>query len=270
MAYLKINGFHTSVNSYADGIGDWLKSVDAAGVPFTVKCVRGTTGVHDALQIMSGSNVPHNIIYRQDYFPHNQGGTDIPDYSRDPVPAAVEQWESHVARFPPELPPAVVWSEIINEPAKEVEMADWIGRFCFTAGMLALEQGYKFIGPGYSTGTPEVGAWDTDGMLMYLELCAKYPDKVGIALHEYSLSNSDIFHWGLVGRYKNLLETCDQHGIDHPTIFISEWGWHATTLPEPEIAIPHIIEAGEVYAQDPCVKGAVIWAAVKAEVMWSG
>ncbi len=38
MAFLKINGFHTSTTGRSEGIGDFLRDVDAAGVPFFACC----------------------------------------------------------------------------------------------------------------------------------------------------------------------------------------------------------------------------------------
>jgi GH25 family lysozyme M1 (1,4-beta-N-acetylmuramidase) len=264
MAFLKVNGFHTAAaGSRTDGIGDFLRQVDAAGVPFLAYCVGGTASLIDAQNIMRRSSVPHNAIFRQDVFPHNQGGDDVPDYNKPPKQAAQEQWESHVARWPSELDPALIWGETVNELRKEVEWADWIGEFCYETGLLAVASGRKWCGPGYSAGTPDEGAWETPGMLKFLRLCAAHPDQVGVALHEYSLEPEDLWHnkGYHIGRFTQLIAACERHGIAPPTIFFTEWGWGERAIPgNRQDALDEILEVGELYAKYPSVKGAAIWA----------
>ncbi|MFN2246873.1 MAG: hypothetical protein ACK2U4_07135 [Candidatus Promineifilaceae bacterium] len=148
MATLKVNGFHTSTTGRSEGIGQFLRDVDAAGVPFFAYCVDGTTSLVDAQNIMKNSRVAHHAVFRQSYFPHNQGGSDVPDYEKDPQTAAREQWESHRARWPEELDPGLIYRETVNELRKEVKWADWIGKFCYYTGLYALRDGFKWCGPG--------------------------------------------------------------------------------------------------------------------------
>jgi murein DD-endopeptidase MepM/ murein hydrolase activator NlpD len=264
MTYLKINGFHTgAAGSRTDGIGKFLNDVDAVGVPFLAYCVGGTASLMDAQQIMKRSSVPHNAIFRQDRFPHNQGGGDVPDYNKPPKQAAQEQWESHVARWPKELDPALIWGETVNELRKEVEWADWIGEFCYETGLLALRDARKWCGPGYSAGTPDEGAWETPGMLKFLRLCAEHPDQVAVALHEYSLEPEEIWHneGYHIGRFEQLIEVCERRKIKPPTIFFTEWGWGERAIPKSKsAALNQIMEVGELYAKYPSIKGAAIWA----------
>ena len=262
MAYLKINGFHTSTTGRSEGIGQFLLDVDAAGVPFFAYCVDGTTSLVDAQRIMKTSSVAHHAVYRQSYFPHNQGGSDVPDYGEDPQAAARKQWDSHRERWPVELDPALIYGETVNELRKEVKWADWIGEFCFQTGLLALRDGFKWCGPGYSTGTPEEGAWETPGMLKFLDLIQRHPDQLAVALHEYSLTTGDIWNGegGLIGRFRQLIDACESNGIEPPPIFFSEWGWTHNRIPDPEQAMKDILEVGKLYAQFPSIKGSAIWA----------
>ncbi len=262
MAYLKINGFHTSTTGRSEGIGQFLKDLDAAGVPFFACCVDGTTSLVDAQQIMAGSRVAHHAVYRQSYFAHNQGGSDVPNYDEDPAVAARKQWESHRARWPKELDPALIYGETVNELRKEVEWADWIGEFCYHTGLLALRDGFKWCGPGYSAGTPDEGAWETPGMLKFLDLVQRHPRDLAVALHEYSLTTGDIWNGegGLMGRFVQLIETCGHYKIEPPPIFFTEWGWTHNRVPEPEKAMQDILEVGALYAKYPSVKGTAIWA----------
>ncbi|GAB4267539.1 MAG: hypothetical protein Kow0080_09780 [Candidatus Promineifilaceae bacterium] len=258
-AFNKI-GFHTSVGGNPSGIGDWLKALDAAGIPFFIKAADSMTGLFDAQEIIhGGSKVPHVLVYRRSAAPGLR--FDVPDYNKEPEAAAVEHWKLHKAHFPPELDKNLVWVETINELRKEVKWADWIGHFAFHTGQLAMADGYRFSAFGYSTGTPEDGAWETDGMLRYLELCQQHPEKLSVALHEYSLKVDDI--WFLrgnhLGRFEKLFAACDKHGIKRPYVLITEWGWTHNSVPVPEVAMKHIREAAEYYARFPEVLGAAIW-----------
>ena len=64
-AFNKI-GFHTSVGGNPTGIGDWMKALDAADIPFFVKAADAMTGLFDAQQIVHARNgaVPHVLAYR--------------------------------------------------------------------------------------------------------------------------------------------------------------------------------------------------------------
>jgi hypothetical protein len=262
MAFLKINGFHTGVTGHTDGIGDFLRAVDAAGVPFLAYCADGSTSLYDAQTIMRASSVPHNAIFRRTHFPHNQGGSDVPDYTEPPAEAARKQWESHRDRWPADLDRQLIWGETINELRKEVEWADWIGEFCYQTGLMALRDGFKWCGPGYSSGTPDEGAWETPGMLRFLDLCAQHPERLAVALHEYSFTTADIWagEGKLVGRFTQVIDACAKHDLEPPTIFFTEWGWAERDVPSPETAMRHLKEVGALYAQYPSIKGAAIWA----------
>lgn len=262
MAFLKINGFHTATTGRTKGIGDFLRDVDAAGVPFFAYCVNGTTSLVDAQSIMRSSDVPHNAVFRRSSYPHTQDGSSVPDYNETPEEAAHKHWTSHRERWPQELDPSLVHSETINELRKEVQWADWIGEFCFYTSLLAMQSGFKWCGPAYSTGTPDEGAWETPGMLKFLDLCQQYPDQLAISLHEYSLSTKDIMNADgyLIGRFRQLIDTCEKHNIKIPDIFITEWGWTERSIPKTTKAMQDILEIGKLYAQYPAIKGAAIWA----------
>ena len=261
MAFLKVNGFHTAVSGNATGIGDFLRKVDAAGVPFLAYCADATTSIMDAQRIMKSSDVPHNAIFRRINFPHTQDGGNVPDYNQPPKEAARLHWDSHVERWPPELDPLLIWGETINELRKEVEWADWIGEFCYETALMALADNRRWCGPGYSSGTPDEGSWETPGMKKFLRICAAHPDDIAVALHEYSFTTESITDgdgWK-VGRFRLLIDACERMGIAPPTIFMTEWGWAERSVPEPNTAMQHIMEAGALYAEYPTVKGCAIW-----------
>ncbi len=176
--------------------------------------------------------------------------------------AAQKHWESFQERWPQELDPSLIYGETLNELRKEVEWADWIGQFCFHTGLLALQSGFKWCGPGYSTGTPDEGAWETTGMLQFLDLCQQHPDRLAVSLHEYSLSTKEIMNGdgNLIGRFRQLVDACEKHKIQTPDTFITEWGWTERKIPKVAQALQDILEVGQLYAQYPALKGAAIWA----------
>lgn len=265
-AFNKI-GFHTSVGGNPTGIGDWMRALDAANIPFFIKAADSMTGLFDAQQLIRARHnaVPHTLVYRRSIPANNttppSGNPDVPDYEKEPEAAAAEHWAWHKNHLPPELDPKLVWIETINELRKEVVWANWIGEFAYHTGQMALADGYKFSAFGYSTGTPDEGAWETDGMLRYLELCQQHPDRLSVALHEYSLKVDTIWflRGDLVGRFQKLFATCDKHKIKRPNVLITEWGWTHERVPAPDVAMQHIKEVGELYARYPEVLGAAIW-----------
>jgi hypothetical protein len=99
-------------------------------------------------------------------------------------------------------------------------------------------------------------------MLKFLDLVQQHPDKLAVALHEYSLTTGDIWNGNgsLVGRFRQLIDACVDHNIDPPPIFFTKWGWTFNRVPSPEQAMKDILEVGELYAQYPSIKGSAIWA----------
>ncbi|MCP4426786.1 MAG: hypothetical protein GY803_20030, partial [Chloroflexi bacterium] len=262
-AFNKI-GFHTSIGGNPSGIGDHLRRLDAAGVPFFIKAADSMTGVFDAQQIMKNSDVPHTAVFRRSVRYTGCAdieNPDVADYTKSPEEAAAKHWEWHKAGLPPELDKELVWIETINEVRKEVEWGDWLGNFAFHSAQMMMAEGYKFSAFGFSSGTPEYEAWETDGMLRYLELCQNHPDMASIALHEYSFKIDDIWFMrgDLIGRFEHLFAVCDKHKIKRPKILITEWGWTYDRVPDVATAMQHIKEVAEYYAHYPEILGAAIW-----------
>jgi hypothetical protein len=66
------------------------------------------------------------------------------------------------------------------------------------------------------------------------------------------------YHY-MVGRFQQLFEVCDAHNIGRPTVLITEWGWDAFHVPEPDQGLEDIRWAAWLYAAYPQVLGAAIW-----------
>jgi len=266
IAHNKI-GFHTASGGNANGIGDWMKALDAADIPFCIKAADSMVGLFEAQEIVHARNgaIPHVLAFRRSVPAGSSrppsGNPDVPDYTKEPEAAAAEHWAWHKRHLPQEIDPDLVWIETINELRKEVEWADWIGQFAYYNGQMAMADGYKFSAFGYSSGTPDEGAWETDGMLRYLESCQQNPDKLSVSLHEYSFKTEDIWFMrgDLIGRFEKLFHACDKHKIQRPKIIMTEWGWTHERVPSPDKAMQDIAEVAEYYAQFPEILGAAIW-----------
>jgi hypothetical protein len=254
LAFAKI-GFHVGPSGNVSGLCDALAALDAAGVPFFIKSV-DTAGscFFEAHGIAENSSVPHTLVYRK-----SGDGYDVPNYALSPHDAAVAHWNLHKAEFPPELDPSVVWIETINEVDKE--KSEWLAEFALETAELALADGYRWAAFAWSSGEPEPDDWEGPQMLEFLRLVGEHPDRLAIALHEYSYTVSDIAdgYPYKVGRFQFLFQVCDAHNIPRPTVLITEWGWEYQDVPDPSTAMDHIAWASWLYAAYPQVRGAAIW-----------
>ncbi len=250
-------GFHAGPGGNATGIGDYMRKLDAAGIPFVMKSVDHYGFIFEAAQF---ANAPHVFCYRLSAF--GQPGDynfDVPDYALDPEEAAAKHWLHMKKHLPPEFDREKVWIEPINEVDKG--RSDWLGHFAAEFGGIALREGLKVMQFAWSSGEPEQDQWELPGMLRYLQLCAEHPDRLGIALHEYSYDKNDIWRLkgDLVGRFRQLFEVCDRHGIRRPKLIMSEWGWTHNRVPDPTTALIHIEEVNRLYARYPEILGGAIW-----------
>lgn len=258
LAYVQM-GFHTGAGGNSDGLEEWMRRLDAAGIPFFLKTADNAEPIYIAQELRKQSGVPHTLVFRRSV---GQAGThvyDVPRYDLPPEEAARRHWDLHVAEWPPELDPEIVWFETINEVDRNE--AEWLGQFALATAELALADGYKWAAFGWAAGEPEPEHWQTPAMLQFLRLAGENPDRLAIALHEYSYVTGNIRRQypHLIGRFQQLFLICDRYGIPRPTVLISEWGWTHRDVPPPEQAIQDIAWASALYALYPEVKGAAIW-----------
>lgn len=253
-------GFHAGPGGNLTGIGDWMRKLDGAGIPFFLKSADHYGVLFEAANIAANSGLNHHLVYRQSTRGQNDGfNYDVPDYNREPAQAAERHWQATRDNLPPEFDPARVWVEPINEVDKN--RADWLGRFAVHYVNLALADGYKVTMFGWSSGEPEMEHWETEGMLTYLRVCAARPEQAAVSLHEYDfgLDGFDAVYPFHLGRFQYLFAICDRNGIARPTVHITEWGWALDRVPTWENARPYIEAASRIYAPFPEVKGAAIW-----------
>lgn len=247
-------GFHAGVGGNRTGLGEWMRRLDEAGVPFFIKTVDDSGPLVDAQEIVRSSDVPHTLVYRR-----SGDEYDTPNYDLPPEEAARQHWQLHMEAFPAELDRNLVWLETINEPDKE--RAEWLGRFALETANLAMAEGFRWAAFGWSSGEPEVSDWESPSMLAFLRLAAANPDRLAVAVHEYSFLNDNIAdaYPFKVGRFLQLFEVVDRRGIPRPTVLITEWGWQYQSIPDISTALQDIDWAATMYAPYPEVKGAAIW-----------
>lgn len=257
-------GFHLGPGGNATGIGDWMRQLDSAKVPFFLKSVDNYGPCHEAAGIAQQSGLPHTIVFRLSTLGQGDGyDYDVPPYkeaaySNDPIGGAELHWQKTKAKLPPEFDKSV-WIEPINEVDKT--LCDWLGKFAVHLANLAQQDGYKVALFAWSSGEPEVDGWEQPGMMDYLRLCAARPEQAAIALHEYSYDVTNINNQRpfLIGRFQQLFDVCDRARISRPTILITEWGWELDKVPAKEQALQDIEDIAQLYALQPQIKGAAIW-----------
>lgn len=249
-------GFHLGPGGNPTGIGDWMRQLDAAAIPFFLKSVDHYGPCFEAMQYTAAA---HTVVFRLSRAGQNTGyDFDVPDYALTPTAAAQQHWAQMKLRLPPEFDKRV-WLEPINEVDKD--RADWLGRFAVEIATLANGEGYRVALFAWSSGEPEAAAWEAAGMVEYLRRCATRPHDCAIALHEYSYTKSDIRHeWpNKIGRFAQLFRTCDRLNIARPKVLITEWGWEYQNVPHEGQAMGDMAWAADLYATYPDILGAAIW-----------
>lgn len=248
LAHVKI-GFHTGPSGNARGLEDYITALAQVGVPAVIKSVDDYGVCAQALR----ESPDHVTIFRL-----TGGDLELPLYELPPERAAEEHWVRVLQALPPEFDRRT-WLEVMNEPDKV--RANWLGRFAHRTAELALRDGYRFAAFGWSSGEPEPEDWQTPGMVAFLRLASRHPERIAVALHEYSYEVDNIgnqYPW-LIGRFQVFFHICDSLGIPRPTVLITEWGWEYQRVPPVDQAMRDIAWAAELYGAYPEVRGAVVW-----------
>jgi hypothetical protein len=238
-----------------------MACLDAAGVPFFLKSVDSAGQIWEAAQLKAASGVPHVLVYRRST--GSGWNWDVPDYNKTPFDAAVEHWQRQREEFPPELEPYkdLIWIETINEVDKN--RSEWLGEFAYHTAQMAIDQGFNWAAFGWSAGEPEREHWEGPWMQKFLSLAGQHPNRIAVALHEYSYvqDNLDRLYPHLVGRFQMLYDVCDTKGIPRPKVLVTEFGWVYDDISNSvqqamEVDLPW---AAGLYADYPNVLGAAIW-----------
>jgi hypothetical protein len=129
--------------------------------------------------------------------------------------------------------------------------------------LIAMDEGFNWAAFGWSSGEPEREHWDGPWMQHFLRLAGQYPDRIGVALHEYSYVHDslDRFYPDLVGRFQMLYEVCDANSIPRRKVLVTEFGWVYDDIANSvdqamNVDLPW---AAELYARYPNFLGAATW-----------
>ena len=258
--YYKI-GFHTGPGGNRDGIGDYWKILDSAGIPAVLISVDDYGPCYELDLLAKASGVPHVNVYRIHVKIPNFNA-DVPRYELEPDEAADIWWKTIRSHLPPEMisgsPRDRVWLIAGNEMDKN--RASWLGYWALGVARRANAEGFKIAAFGWSSGEPEYDDWTEPGMAEYLRYCAKHPDEAAVATHEYSYTlNVDDGLGYLIGRFDFINDACYTLGIQTPKIFITEWGWTYQIIPGPITAMTQMLTIADLYGNHPEVKGAMLW-----------
>jgi murein DD-endopeptidase MepM/ murein hydrolase activator NlpD len=291
--FWKIFPQYTAV-SRMSGWGELVKTVNAIGRPVSQASSDATPA-----DIQNNATNIGNVIMTED----RQGYRFGFDYRFHATEEAAHiawkefvkaRWNNYKQVIPLDVNPAITAVSIENEQAgwlgwkQEFDTKPALGSIPGFTGwgdcegwqayytaveMLKESHPWRYFAFAYSAGLPEYGVWKQPGMKIYLELCEKYPDRFGIALHEYSLH--DNLFWDAtfgksptdaighhVFRFKHLFNACDQMGIKRPRVQITEFGYHQNKLaPSEETTKQQLLQAAEVYAHYPEIELVALWTA---------
>ncbi len=273
------------------GWGDLVRSCNAAGIP--VGCAASDVTPPDVQgNILNRGNFiatedEHGRRFDFDYtvYPDNKTAHDA--WQKN----AARRWALFKQRIPTDLDPTICALSIENEQRGYLGWGqqgsdDWTDEIpgftgwadCegwqayFTALEVLKDTAYQYFAFAFSGGNPEYGCWKQPGMAAYLLLCQMHPDRLGVALHEYSF-NDNLFHgvqWGdtpqdaigdKVFRFRHLFDACDQLAIARPRVQIKEFGYHERRLNGGDLGYVkgQLLSAAEVYAHYPEIELAALW-----------
>lgn len=292
-------GFHTGSGGL--GVPNrFFESAKSHGIPIFAKATDTSQSLYDALRIADG-DPSAVVIFRRSVRPADRtappsGDPNVPRWDVHPWTAAQEHWEWHKKYIPQDLldnyPRDLITVEITNEIAKEfvytrredipesylanrpapyqresdgrwvLSNASWVGWFLYHAALYVIDDGFRFAGPGWTTGEPEPEHWSSPGMIDFMRLACDYPDKIYVAIHEYRLSINatefvDYYH---IGRVKMMADACHQAGIGIPSFVITEWGWTYTGVPDMPRLRTDLIAALNEYSKYESFRGLAVWA----------
>lgn len=262
MAFNKI-GFHFGSKANATGWGDYVRALDAAGIPAVCMSMAGE-GLGDIIGCWDkGSTVQHVAVVR--YMPPD-GTQDVPPYGTDAQQAAVNWW----AWIKPLIGPDVrrYSQRIVIKCGNELDknQSEWLAEFYLALYdiMQSDPDGPFRLGAfGFAAGEPEPIHWRGPKMLKYLRLCAADPLGAAVVLHEYSymdtLDRGNPNGRTHIGRVTDLFAACDENEIARPFVCIHEFGWRQDTLPGESTAMAQLPWAAKLYAAYPEVAGAGLW-----------
>ena len=281
-------GLQSSTTGDPRGIGEVINELTKQNIAFFSASTDSFSILTD-LEIARENNpeVPHTGNFTLTGYASNNYHLNVPRYGK---PATEELGSQHWDKVEEKLPindpqrspikwhiPCIwmsTWNEVRSyvgwsqrgsgsEPEQPVPgyegNADLIGQQAYYIGKEAVRRGYRWAAFGFAGGNPEEGFWDAPGVRAYLKLCEEFPEQLGVALHEYALADT-LRNNRNIGRFEQLHDACDRHGIRRPVIQFKEFGWRDTSIPNSQrVALEELLMAANIYMKHPNIHGAAIW-----------
>ena len=249
-------GFYLAGDHLPTSVGNWLNSLAASRIPYFITLDAPGRGL-DAAQAIARDHpdIAHTVVYR------NLAGPPEPDYRYPPQEAAERFWQAHRETLPAMLDREVAWLAPMTIGKTTEQWGDWLGTFAYTVAQQALSDGYRLAALGFPVGRPEARLWQSEEMQRFLLLCARHPDRLGIALQEFSRQVNDIWFRrdDNIGRFFSLFASCDRAQIERPTVLISQWGWTPERIPVADAALAGLQSVAAYYARFSQIRGAALW-----------
>ncbi|RKY40451.1 MAG: hypothetical protein DRP85_08570, partial [Candidatus Makaraimicrobium thalassicum] len=269
-------GFHAASGGNKNGLGEWERRLNEAGIPFHIKSSDEYGILWEALAFGDQYGVENNLVFRIVL----EKPYDVPDYYINPRDAADEYWQHIIGidRFPPEFDKERVWLDVLNEPRAQIVFDSpnwndmhpvaWLGAFSIRIGEIALRDGWKVCLPSFNGGEPNENDYEHPEWLDFLRMCGEYPERIALSVHEYAWSlwqddpNPENWYPHLWGRLENFIAACDMNGVSRDfTIFVTEFGWghDGHTIPPVSQGMEFLRWYDEWAAKWPQVRGAALW-----------
>lgn len=206
-----------------------------------------------------------------------QNGFDpnTPNYTANPESEAIRMLaHKYIVLWPPELNRSRIWLKDTNEIRTQDNPGDawyddlapgeWWGRYAKAAAEYAVQNNYRVVLLNPSSGDHTEEFWTQPSMLTFLEYAIDYRENITVGLHEYSYVPSNLFALPgndsatldellaapassrKIGRFVLLLDICQEHFGDWPTLYFSEWGWAERDIPSVDPAIEQISQATQL------------------------
>lgn len=249
-------GFLCGIGGNRNGIGEYFARVTAAGKSICLGSYDDYGVIQEALTYPG----QHHLFFRPTPYPWEN-----PDFSLPPSVAGANYWQFVKSKLPAEFDKERVWVVWANEGPKELSYADWWGECAQAVAHAALTDGYRTLAWGWSWGTPDEGFWSQPSVIEYLRLCSANPLSVGIAFHEGSdpriPGDSPLISADPAGsgRFQEAFNSARLHGLNLPTVFITECAWHHDSCPPLEIGMEHVAAAAAFYDQFASVQCVALW-----------
>lgn len=269
-------GWHTGAGGgNLTGItSDYIIPVLAAGKNVTIVAADTAAGLYDAAVACQNYQNTTSVLCYRTTDQRSAGGFDFDalanNFAISPEENAALHWAAFEPTIPAELRPykssleLIILNEIRGKQTDELiyqglHIGEYLGRFALAYRALT---DWRLLFFGFASGEPEPDLWEQPSMLDLLRVCGERPYDTGLALHHYSYDVNNILanYPYLIGRQRQLFDTCTAHGIPWPRVVISEWGWTLDNVPSPTQALDDIdIVFRNEYGPFEQIAGAAIW-----------